>query len=705
MTVNSRSPADPHESCAHIMSAVRSTGLTWGTQETPYSLFLTIRKRFLKDAKTRLTTRNPTHTLGVDRGNLQCEQFDASNTEMQLKIQTLEDGIERLRNDLEGEVSSNEKLNIALNVSKSMVDNLNTKYAEAVEQVNKSAKTFADHDKSKEALKKANEEVSRLTKKTNESLKAITKLRETSIPEADYNKMLQQNYHLKEQLLEADERANIAEEEIFTFKEQNAKLSNQVTKLMIALNNSNSCQDALEKQISDKVALDNNLVLAANGTSPRQLTRKELKKLRQKTKKILTKKQDTENNDAHEDKNLNESIEKLSDEVNNSLSTNGSDDGRDTASNNSTDRLNTLLLKPVPRAEGNEEVINAVNLLTTLPTPTDPVLPDVTVNSSGIWAGKSDVVPPEGPSAAEPGDPSELDTLLAPTTQIHHNTSAEGIDGVLTEGSKNVNNVERDAFIEPLVRTVHYHLKEALQCCFYLKFYLYDWPPTKLEMEVKHERVRDMVWEDLNKWRTRDENCDITEEDNLICLPCLKIKQHMASGDELRDKHKCVMEWGVRKFLMDEKCDITLYDSWLCSACLKIKHQIASDNEFRDKHQCNISSNVRKLLNELTVDQTENISNNFLRVFTESVCTVTKMQDLRRDLRTFTPPWGVLGLGYSLRNCSINEDNYLTHHALGTLADHLVRRGLFDAATAGDEDHWTQGEADQQTKSVDTKAK
>ena len=74
------------------------------------------------------------------------------------------------------------------------------------------------------------------------------------------------------------------------------------------------------------------------------------------------------------------------------------------------------------------------------------------------------------------------------------------------------------------------------------------------------------------------------------------------------------------------------------------------------------------------------------------------------ELRTITPPWGVLGLGYSLRDCSFNEDNYSSHHALGTLADHLVRRGLFDAATAGDEDNWTQGEADQQTKSVVTKA-
>ena len=37
---------------------------------------------------------------------------------------------------------------------------------------------------------------------------------------------------------------------------------------------------------------------------------------------------------------------------------------------------------------------------------------------------------------------------------------------------------------------------------------------------------------------------------------------------------------------------------------------------------------------------------------------------------------GVLGLGYSLKDCSFNQDNYSSHHALGTLADHLVRKGL-----------------------------
>ena len=64
-------------------------------------------------------------------------------------------------------------------------------------------------------------------------------------------------------------------------------------------------------------------------------------------------------------------------------------------------------------------------------------------------------------------------------------------------------------------------------------------------------------------------------------------------------------------------------------------------------------------------------------------------------MRNLTPPWGVLGLGYSLRDFSFNISNYLSHHALGTLADQLVRKGMLDAATAGGEDRRKHGEADQ----------
>ena len=79
--------------------------------------------------------------------------------------------------------------------------------------------------------------------------------------------------------------------------------------------------------------------------------------------------------------------------------------------------------------------------------------------------------------------------------------------------------------------------------------------------------------------------------------------------------------------------------------------------------------------------------------------------DLGEELWNLTPPWGVLGLGYSLRDSSFNFSNYSnsSYHALGTLADQLVRKGMLDAATAGGEDHRKDGETDQQHQAVDAK--
>jgi hypothetical protein len=85
-------------------------------------------KQLLKDAKMGTTARTtPPHTLGgVGRGDQQYEQLIVSNRENLLTIQTLESNMERLKSDLEGEVSNNEKLNNALSVSIALVDNLNT---------------------------------------------------------------------------------------------------------------------------------------------------------------------------------------------------------------------------------------------------------------------------------------------------------------------------------------------------------------------------------------------------------------------------------------------------------------------------------------------------------------------------------------------------------------------------------------------------
>ena len=126
--------------CPHIESCEMLRSNMGHTRDTLLA-FLTIRKRYLKDAKFGPTARSTYTTLGVDKGGVEVEQPIGSIKEDQLKIQTLESGMRSLKSDLEEEVLNNEKLNTALAVSKSLVNNLNNKYSEAMDQATKSAKT------------------------------------------------------------------------------------------------------------------------------------------------------------------------------------------------------------------------------------------------------------------------------------------------------------------------------------------------------------------------------------------------------------------------------------------------------------------------------------------------------------------------------------------------------------------------------------
>ena len=115
-----------------------------------------------------------------------------------------------------------------------MVNSLNTKHAEAIDQVNNSTKTLQILTKPPKFLKKAKR---KLPKKNNTSLKTISKLRETTFPEENYNRILQQKYHLESQLHTAEEKVTSAEDEVFN-------LDIDITHLMILLS-----QEALEKPI------------------------------------------------------------------------------------------------------------------------------------------------------------------------------------------------------------------------------------------------------------------------------------------------------------------------------------------------------------------------------------------------------------------------------------------------------------------------
>ena len=126
---------------------------------------------------------------------------------------------------------------------------------------------------------------------------------------------------------------------------------------------------------------------------------------------------------------------------------------------------------------------------------------------------------------------------------------------------------------------------------------------------------------------------------------------------------------------------------WKCQPCINDKGQ-----------QCIRLTGIRNLLKGLTGNQIGNICKFYKLVFSDSVCTFSNSLDLSEE-PTLTPPWGVLGLGYSLRDCSFNKNNYSNHHALGKLAERLVEKGML--ADAGEDDHRNHGGAGQQPYPVD----
>ena len=101
--------------------------------------------------------------------------------------------------------------------------------------------------------------------------------------------------------------------------------------------------------------------------------------------------------------------------------------------------------------------------------------------------------------------------------------------------------------------------------------------------------------------------------------------------------------------------------------------------------------------------QIENICHWLGLIFSATVCNFS-YSDAGEVIRTITPPWGVLGLGYSLREETFNKSNYSTNPTQGALGEQRVRKGLADAAAAGGEDHWRDGEADQQHTAVEAKS-
>ena len=180
---------NPHNTCAHILNTLRSSGLTYTLNETPYSVYLTVRKKFTKEytptqatikkqqapelnnnvvdmskyedifsnhilTKQELSQREEELSQSVDANNANIE--DSRITHFR-QIET----IGKLTDELAQEVDDHAQSEAALRKLEEKVENLNVE----LEKANNSSRAFAEEKESlHERLKNAQEEIDKSNK-------------------------------------------------------------------------------------------------------------------------------------------------------------------------------------------------------------------------------------------------------------------------------------------------------------------------------------------------------------------------------------------------------------------------------------------------------------------------------------------------------------------------------------------------------------
>ena len=67
---------NPHHTCANILDSLRSSGLTYTLNETPYSVYLTVRKKFTKEYAPTQSTQNSQATTEQNNNVVDMSKYE-----------------------------------------------------------------------------------------------------------------------------------------------------------------------------------------------------------------------------------------------------------------------------------------------------------------------------------------------------------------------------------------------------------------------------------------------------------------------------------------------------------------------------------------------------------------------------------------------------------------------------------------------------
>ena len=238
----------PQDSCDRILHAIKYSNLTFSLQETPYSVYLTIRKKFLKEAPLKVSNQDKLEHEILrlkDVNNLLqndlAEEID-NHSDSQNIIKLLEDKLEHIEAEVMKQCkkfkTDKEDLEVEARELKAAIKNDN----------DVSAKNLVELSVALKATKACKDKISNLENNQRKLEEKVQELENKNNQLKAANKKIQKNHKIKPRLVKETEQLKIGNDE----DDESAELD----------------QINMEKKFEYKVETNNNFEVLAKHNLP-----------------------------------------------------------------------------------------------------------------------------------------------------------------------------------------------------------------------------------------------------------------------------------------------------------------------------------------------------------------------------------------------------------------------------------------------------
>ena len=209
---------NPHTTCANILDTLRSSGLTYTLNETPYSVYLTVRKKFIKEYTHTQSTQNSQATTEQNNNVVDMSKY--------------EDVLAKLHDEISNHISTKhelsereEDLSKAVEANNWNIEDSRLQHFRQVETISKLTAELAqevdEHAQSEAAIRKLEEKLENYQIQLEEKVNHAARLEEEKVS------LVEKNERLEDSIKEKNSNISLLKGQVKSSHNEIAKLRQQ----------------------------------------------------------------------------------------------------------------------------------------------------------------------------------------------------------------------------------------------------------------------------------------------------------------------------------------------------------------------------------------------------------------------------------------------------------------------------------------------